>query len=105
MSYYRARINAYKELESKIKKTGNIGADPLLLIYELTLSYEVGENCIKKRLNLLKETGKIDDTGGVLVWKNEAETYQKGVSFAQKNPSFAQKNPSLTQKNMKKMGF
>lgn len=69
MSYYQARRNAFKELEDSLKEVHPMAVNPQILLYDLTLKYEIGEKCILKRLSLMKKTGMVQilDDGGV-VW-------------------------------------
>lgn len=70
MNYYNEKMMAFNCLESMIIKCDD-GIDPDLLIYQVTKKFRIGERSITKRLDLLKKIGKVEEFGGVLIWKEK----------------------------------
>lgn len=60
MSYYRNIRIINREIENLIAKVGpGKSINLALLLYEITLNYEISERAVRKRLDLLKEIGRI----------------------------------------------
>ena len=77
-NYYNQKKRALMALESWIKRSPE-GFYKSQLIYDLTLTFEIGERTLIQRIELMKEIGKIKEEDGVLIWikrtsKNELQS-------------------------------
>ena len=78
MNYYGEKKKANAILEERIKKCSDLGgAEINILVYELTKDFEIGENTIKKRIELLKKVGKVREEVGVLTWLKKEKSLKK----------------------------
>lgn len=65
--YYNQKRTAFIALESLLIKSPQ-GFYKQQLVYDFTIRFDVGERTILKRIELMKQIGKIKEEDGVLLW-------------------------------------
>ena len=72
MGYYETQQKMFQRLEMILKSGKDNGIDYDYLVYQLTMSYPVGETAIKKRLETMKKIDMVEFDNGMIYYK-EAE--------------------------------